>query len=192
MISKAPNPLAGCLPRIFCERSRCLKAVAGRSLQPTVWVLPNRRTPGLIAVLVAMWYAGASQGNGAAYLLCFVLGSLALVSGIHAWTNLRGIALEANHIAPVFAGEELQVSLTATANQQRSHFGVHIRPDPGKRSVRFAALEPQDPVRAELRVPTSRRGLFREVPVRLSSSYPLGFLTAQQDRLIPQTFHVYP
>src|SRR5689334_16884138 len=40
-----------------------------------VWALPNGRTLGLAAVLVAMCYAGASQSNGAAYLLCFVLTS---------------------------------------------------------------------------------------------------------------------
>src|SRR5258707_12171652 len=47
--------------------------VAGRSLQPRVWVLPNSRAPGLAAAGIAMWNAGASQGKGAADLLCFVL-----------------------------------------------------------------------------------------------------------------------
>ena len=31
----------------------------------SVWVVPNGRTLGLLAVLIAMCYAGASQSNGA-------------------------------------------------------------------------------------------------------------------------------
>lgn len=38
----------------------------------------------------------------------------------------------------------------------------------------------------------TRRGYFREVRVRLSSSYPLGFFSARQDVVVRQSYHVYP
>ncbi len=166
--------------------------MAGRSLQPRVWILPNRRTPGLAAVLIAMWYAGASQGNGAAYLLCFVLASLALVSIVHAWTNLRGIVIKTDSIPPVFAGEELTVAIEANSTLRRSHFAVRIAARRGKMSTTIPEFDLKRTRRAELRVSTMRRGRFQEFPARLSSSYPLGFFTARQDRVIRQTFHVYP
>ncbi len=166
--------------------------MTGRSLQPRVWVLPNSRTPGLGAVLIAMWYAGASQGNGAAYLLCFVLSALALVSIVHAWTNLRGVIIDADGIQPVFAGEELAVPIEVASTLHRSHFALRVAGLPGKTPALIALLDPVRPARAELRMPTSRRGCFRELPMRLSTSYPLGFFTARQDLLVPQTFHVYP
>jgi hypothetical protein len=40
---------------------------AGARSHGRVWVIPNRNTVGLFALAVAMWYAGASQTNGAAF-----------------------------------------------------------------------------------------------------------------------------
>src|SRR6266853_424433 len=74
-----------------------------------IWVLPNRNTIGLAAVLLGMWWAGVSQNNGAAYLLCFVLAAIAAVSTIHTWSNVNGVEITADPVRPVFAGEELKV-----------------------------------------------------------------------------------
>ncbi len=155
-------------------------------------MLPNRRTPGLLAVLVAMWYAGASQGNGAAYLLCCVLASLALVSIVHAWRNVRGISVRTDSISPVFAGEDLMVPIVVNSTQRRSHFALRISAGPRSLTTKVDAVHPARPESAELALCTSRRGCFREIPMRLRSSFPLGFFTAQQDRIIRQTFYVYP
>ena len=157
-----------------------------------MWVLPNGRTLGLAAVVIAMWYAGASQGNGAAYLLCFVLIALALVSTVHAWTNLRGVIVEADSIPSVFAGEELTVPIEADSAGRRPHYDLRVAGRPGIQPATIAALQPARPVRAELRVPTTRRGCFRHLPVRLTTNYPLGFCTARQDLDLPHTFHIYP
>ncbi len=157
-----------------------------------MWVLPNGRTLGLAAVVVAMWYAGASQGNGAAYLLCFVLIALALVSTVHAWTNLRGVIVEVDSIPSVFAGEELTVPIEADSAGRRPHYALRIDGRPGIQPAMIAALHPTRPMRSELRVPTVRRGCFRHLPVRLTTNYPLGFFTARQDRELPHTFHIYP
>ena len=58
-----------------------------------VRVVPNRNSLGLLALLLAMWYAGASQDNGVAYLLCFMLTGVALVSILHTRANVRGLRL---------------------------------------------------------------------------------------------------
>lgn len=166
--------------------------MAGRSLQPRVWVLPNSRTLGLVAVVVAMWYAGASQGNGAAYLLCFVLIALSLVSTVHAWTNLRGLIVEVDSIPPTFAGEELTVPIEADSAARRPHYALRVDGRPGVQPAMIDALHPARPVRAELRMPGLRRGCYRQLPVRLSTNYPLGFFTARQDLALPHTFHIYP
>ncbi len=146
----------------------------------------------MAAVVIAMWYAGASQGNGAAYLLCFVLIALALVSMVHAWTNLRGVIVEADSIPSVFAGEELTVPIEADSAARRPHFALRVEGLPGNHPATIASLHPTRPVRSELRVPTSRRGCFRQLPVRLSTNYPLGFFTARQDLQLPHTYHIYP
>jgi len=157
-----------------------------------VWVLPNRMTPALAAVLVAMWYAGASQGNGAAYLLCFVLLALALVSIAHTWSNLRDLTLRTNRIPPAFAGEEQSISVVIGAQRSGHHHALELLTPREKRTVALAHLEPGAAQHVLLSRQASRRGCFHEFEVRVRSSYPLGFFTAQQRFILRETFWIYP
>ena len=156
---------------------------------PRVWVLPNRNTIGLAAVLLAMWYAGASQTNGAAYLLAFVLASVAAVSSLHAWANLRGLTFTADPIAPVFAGEELSVTLVATADRNRTHCAITVR---AAESAQFGEIGPAGVQRARLAVPAVRRGCFASLPLQAESIFPLGFFTARRAVVLRQPYCVYP
>ncbi len=166
--------------------------MAARSSPSRIWILPNRRTPGLVAVLVGMWYAGASQGNAAAYLLCFLILAVTLVSTIHAWANLRGLTLRAGNIPAVFAGEELAVPVDIESVGGKTHFGLEVRARSGKSTATKATLDSPASQRIELRLPALRRGLFSELPVRLSSAFPLGFITARRNLVLRQSFYVYP
>lgn len=154
-------------------------------------LLPNRNTIGLVALLVAMWYAGASQNNAAAYLLGFVLASVAAVSAVHAWANLRGVTLSAETIAPVFAGEDLCLRLVARTQTRRSHPALRVKM-PGSAIVTFDEVRREAPARAELYAPAEERGRFETVKVRLGTRYPLGFFTALRRVVIRQPHFVYP
>jgi len=70
---------------------------------------PNRHTLALGAILLCMWYAGAAQQNGGAYLLAFLTAMMAAVSWLHARANLKGLHLEAGVIPPAREGEALRV-----------------------------------------------------------------------------------
>ena len=157
-----------------------------------IWVRPNRNTLGLGAVLLAMWYAGASQSNGAAYLLCFVLTGLAIVSILHAWANLRGVAVEADPIRPVFVGEELAVKLHAHSEVHRAHFGLKVRARQAARPAELGAVPTAGSVQAELRLRAGQRGFFPTLRVHLASGFPLGFFTAERTVMLAQSHFVYP
>lgn len=157
-----------------------------------VWVRPNGRTLGLGAVLVAMCYAGASQNNGAAYLLCFVLTALTIVSFVHAWANLKGLQISVESIPPVFAGDEVSVSVVLTGKNGRSHFGAAISGSGGEPNAVESDVISDTPSRLEVRFPAPRRGHYRKVPLRIRSDYPLGFFTALQSVKVTHDFHVYP
>lgn len=158
---------------------------------PRVWVLPNRNAIGLAAVLTGMWYAGASQSNAAAYLLAFVLAGVAGVSAVHAWANLRGVALSTEPIAPVFAGEELLVPLVAESDRARRHFAIRLGA-PGEAAVQFGEIGPAGRVRARVAVPAVRRGSFAGLHLRAESIFPLGFFTARQTLHLHQSHVIYP
>jgi uncharacterized protein (DUF58 family) len=154
--------------------------------------LPNRNTIGLMAVLLGMWYAGLTQSNGAAYLLCFVLAAVAVVSTVHTWANVTGVTVEADAIPAVFAGEEMSVPVRAASGRNREHFGIRVLPLAGGTPAVFASLPRQGSVPGVLRVRAVTRGAFTSLPVRLQSRFPLGFFTARQKVQLAARHHVYP
>ncbi len=157
-----------------------------------VRVLPNRNTLGLAALLVAMWYAGASQSNGAAYLLCFVLAGVALVSILHARANLRGLRISVGRVAPVFAGEKQRVRIGVLAAAGGAHTAIRIKTGDGADSVAFAEISGAQWLREDLAIDAARRGHFREMKLVASSLYPLGFFSARMTLTIAQSRWVYP
>jgi uncharacterized protein (DUF58 family) len=157
----------------------------------TIYVLPNRNSLGLLALLGAMWYAGASQTNGAAYLLCFVLLSVALVSSLHTWRNLRGIFATAGQVRAVFAGEDFRVPVRLRTVDGRARFGIRVSGH-GSPAVIVDELSRGASESVELLLPPVGRGRYEQIPVRLSSHYPLGFFTAWTDLKLSQVHFIYP
>ena len=155
-------------------------------------MLPNRNTVGLIALLVAMWYAGASQNNGAAYLLCFVLAGVALVSILHTWANLRGLRISCGSVAPVFSGERQRVSVGVLAATGRTHAAIRIKPRERGESAAFSEVNGTQWMRADVWIDTNQRGFFEEFDLIVSSLYPLGFFSARMTVTIRQPRWVYP
>lgn len=157
-----------------------------------VWVVPNGRTLGLFAVLVAMCYAGASQGNGAAYLLCFLLTSLAVVSLVHAWVNLHGLEVSVESIVPVFVGEEVVVRAIVRATNARTHFGLRVLAGRGAPPAGECMVKPGSPSQIEVRFPAGKRGRYHHLELEIASDYPLGFLTARQLVTVAHDYDIYP
>jgi uncharacterized protein (DUF58 family) len=157
-----------------------------------IWLRPNRNTIGLGAVLLAMWYAGASQSNGAAYLLCFMLAGIAIVSIVHAWANLRGVVLEVDPIRPVFAGEELIAKLHVRSEHHRAHFGLKVRAHDAARPAELGEVPAEGSASVELAVRATRRGFFPALRVQLASNFPLGFFTASRGVRLAQPYFIYP
>jgi uncharacterized protein (DUF58 family) len=156
------------------------------------FVYPNRNSIGLVAVLLAMWYAGASQNNGAAYLLCFVLVALAIASAPAAWANVRGLEIRPEPIRPVFAGEQMRLALTVGNPSRKSRFGLTVRFDSSNEAGHIPFLERTKSARTEAFAPALKRGLFERHRVSISSSFPIGFVTARSPQTIQQPAYVYP
>src|SRR4051812_33333638 len=152
---------------------------------------PNRHTFGLAGVLLAMWYAGASQNNAAAYLLGFLTLSVAAVSAVHAWSNLRGLQLTVEPIAPVYEEEPVVLRVRAKAEPGRRHIAVRLQVR-GSKIIQLLDCVSEDQEQLELIGPARGRGRHREIAILVSSTFPLGFLTAWRVIRIAQEHYVYP
>ena len=138
-----------------------------------------------------MCYAGASQSNGAAYLLCFILASLAIVSLAHAWANLHGLAVATESIPPVFADEDMLVPLVVTAKKGRTHFGICMGAR-GAKVTRETVITSGTPARIGARFPAGKRGHYHVIRLEITSNYPLGFFTANEAVNLARDYYVYP
>ncbi len=165
--------------------------MAERSSRSFVWVSPNSRTIGLAAVLAAMWYAGASQSNGAAYLLGFLLAAVAAISWVHTWANLRGIGLKLESIPPVFVGEELVIPAIMTGKRLRPHFGLRATVKHSQQTTDFQEVGTEG-TRGKLRMIGQKRGHYHQFTVVISSTYPLGFFTASTKKIVATSYFIYP
>lgn len=159
---------------------------------PSVWVLPARNAAGLAAVIAAMWYAGASQNNGAAYMLSFLLAGVSLTSVLHAWLNLHGVEVSLDRIAPVFEGEEAAAPITLRGRRGRTHRSVLVTVKGVSEGAVADEVEDGAAPRTHLYFPAKARGLFPFVEVRLISRYPFGFFAARARQVISQPYYVYP
>ena len=157
-----------------------------------VRVVPNRNTVGLLALLVAMWYAGASQNNGAAYLLGFIVTGIALVSILHAGRNLRGLRIGCGPIAPVFAGEVQRVPLLAFAAPGATHAAIRIKSRDASEPCAFSEVKGATAARTDLWLDRTVRGRFDEQELSVHSLYPLGFFSARFTAKVRHPRWVYP
>src|SRR5215212_8928854 len=148
---------------------------------------------GFFFVLAAMWYAGSSQQNAAAYLLLFGLTSVAIVSIPHAISNVRGLTARAESISPTFAGQEacLPVEVLNLSTRQRTGIRLHL----SKAFNDHSTLEPigaGKAVRATMRFPTSQRGEHEINRVSLETTFPLGLVRVTSHLPVKQRYLVYP
>ena len=144
-------------------------------------------------VLVAMWYAGSSQQNAAAYLLLFVLVSVAIVSIPHSFSNLFGLTGRAAAIKPAFAGQEAVLPIEITNDSRSNRHGLCVRLS--NASVQYERLDEipaGKAARATLRFQTPVRGGYEVSGISLETTYPVGLLRVCKQLPLTQRYIVYP
>jgi uncharacterized protein (DUF58 family) len=86
----------------------------------------------------------------------------------------------------------LNVPLSVRSLRQKPHFAIRISAGDGKTPAHFAQISADRPERGQLQLTAARRGYFRQLPLRVSSLFPLGFFTARWNVIVIQPFYVYP
>lgn len=160
--------LRGRVDRMFPRNA----PVAGRIVlgQRRLYILPTQL--GLAwCVLLMLMFAGAVNYNlSLGYAMLFWLVAMMLVSSIHANLNLAGLELTATLGRPTFAGEAMQLQITV--RQPRTRLRPLLTLYQGDRRARLDLGEEEK--RADLALPTERRGRFVPGRVTLETRYPLG------------------
>src|SRR5215210_4277443 len=81
----------------------------------------------LLFVLLAIWYAAASQNSATAYLLLFALGAVVAISIPHTLMNLSGLQVSAESVQPAFAGREVSLRVEVSNTSRAPRHGLTAR-----------------------------------------------------------------
>ena len=153
----------------------------------------TRNAVAFFFVLIAMWYAGASQQNAAAYLLLFSLTALGIISIPHALSNLRGLTARASSIKPTFAGQEAALPIEITNGSRRNRHGIRVHlPGAADNYEDLQPIPTGKAVRATVRFPVANRGEHEITSVCLETTYPLGLTRIFKHLPVAQRYVVYP
>ena len=160
---------------------------------------PTQNLAGYLFVLAAMWYAGASQGNGAAYLLFFLLLGVVLVSIPQAFGNLRALKITAGSAKPAFAGQEITLPVEITNPTRRARYTISVALPGmggigamGDNSQTVDEILPGKAAWTSLHFPARARGMCKIPAALVSSAWPIGAFKIRRIAPLGQSCLVYP
>lgn len=155
-----------------------------------LFMLPTRFGLLFAALLVVQLLAAINYGNGLAYALTFLLGSLAVVSMLYTHRNLFRLRLSVGACAPVFAGETASFRIHLADDGDTSRFGVAVMHD--KKEIARVDIPARSSADINLNVPAMQRGPLPIPPVTIITRFPLGLLYSWSRRVVlEQTCLIY-
>lgn len=156
----------------------------------SIYILPNRYGWLFALLLAALLLGAVNYNNALAYLLTFLLASLAVVSLLHTQRNLLHLRVTTAAGAPVFAGElaHFRVCLQNNARERRALriTAEHTHPV-------LLDVPSRDSHCGDVTVAAARRGWLACPPLSLATDFPLGITHAWTRKLhFPARVLVYP
>lgn len=158
--------------------------------QRRIFILPTRAGISFMLILFAMFLAAINYNNSLAYLLTFLLTSIAIISMLHCHRNLQGLQLRTSTPQPSFAKQDV-------------HFALHIH-NPSHRAKLAIRLgwPKQPPLGCDLAINEGqwltlhdkaiKRGWQPMQRITLYSRYPLGLFHAWSHIHFDQRVLIYP
>lgn len=163
-----------------------------------IFILPTRYGYAFAAALGVMLLGAANYNNSLAYVLAFLLGSLALVSMLHTHRNLSGLKLAFAAQRPVFCGANARFHLTLDNRGQPPRHAVLVRwtydTDPGDPhdAVESFSVRGDEIERHVIEVRAARRGWQALGRVVVATRFPFGLFRAWSPLDIDTECLVYP
>jgi len=153
-----------------------------------VYIFPTRHGFMLGSMMFVILLGSINYDNALGYLLTFLLFGLFLVTMLHTYRNLVGLAYLGAEAKPVFAGEPVAYALGFDNRGMWSRYSMEVahwpvakwrwrrrrRPPVSNRGV----IETDGPSHMTLRLPGVTRGWVSLDRIRIASTFPLGVLRA--------------
>lgn len=158
--------------------------------QRRIFILPNRRGWGFAGVLLIQLLVATNYSNNLAFILSFLMVSIALLAILHGYRNLAGVELSAARSEPVFAGNAAPFEVYLSNPSRFPRIGIRIETEPAPPASAY--VPPQTNTRIRLAVPALTRGWLRLPTVTVSSTFPLGLFRSWSPNNLKVHTLVYP
>ncbi len=148
-----------------------------------LYILPTRMGWYFALIMVALFGIAVKFDNQAAFMMLFVLISIALIGMIYTHNNVLGLRLNGQSSNAVFLGEhaEFPLQIDNPSNKQRHAVWVVSG---GFHQV--LELDSNGEQLIKLKLPTLQRGYLMCDPISLTSLYPIGVFFCWTKRYTPE------
>lgn len=158
--------------------------------QRRIFILPTRYGLGLACVLFVMLTGSVNYALSLGFVLTFLLGSMAIVSVLHAFRNLAELRVSLSRADPVFAGETARFPLHLENPSRQRRVSIGLAREAEEQDL--ADVAPGGAAELELRVPAPHRGVLRPGRFTLFTRFPLGLFYAWSPVELVASCLVYP
>ena len=186
------------LPRFFEKR---IETWADKRQPPThtsaiidrhhLYILPSKAGLVFFLVLLIIFIGAINYENNMAFLLCFLLVSISLLSMIYTHLNLNQIHIQTAPAASVFVGQIASFPLVISHHNPRDSIHIQLEADQNPPLI-IHQLKAGEPLRVLLPVNTSRRGYQKLPKIKCYTEYPLGLFYAWSWVKLSAECLVYP
>ena len=159
----------------------------GQFKRQRVYILPTVHGLVYSMMLFVMLLGAINYNNSMAYMLCFLLTSLALVCMIHTYRNLCSVIISSNRPLPVFAGQQAIFPIQFDNSLGFEKFSIQIEQRNSNRRLFkkrnevtrvFLGISAEEKTTAYYPMESSQRGVLKCSRLKLSTNFPLGLFVA--------------
>ncbi len=136
-----------------------------------LYILPTRMGWYFALIMASLFGIAVKFDNQAAFMMLFVLVSVALIGMVYTHNNVIGLKLNAHDCRAVFLGEPALFPVFVRNSSQKQRHAVWLVAG-GFHQV--FELEPDATNQVEVSLPTVQRGYLNCEPICLTSQFPIG------------------
>jgi uncharacterized protein (DUF58 family) len=158
-------------------------------------LFPTRSGLILLLALGAMLVGATNYSNNMAYIFCFLLISLILVSVMYTRNNLNGLEMKSIQPQPAFAGGTVRFHINLFNVSPKKKIAIYLALPLCKGSRDFFGpfnLDPNSVEPIELEVSAPKRGLYTLSHINLITVYPLGLFSRWKKQIADKEYLIYP
>jgi uncharacterized protein (DUF58 family) len=156
----------------------------------STYILPTGYGVFFAIILYTMLMGSMNYSNSMGFMLTFLLAGMALVGMLYTYRNLVSLRLIAGHPKPVFAGDNVEFPVYLQTANARPAF--RIAAGPHRKDLRTVDIASDGTSKVTIKVPALKRGWLQLDPIRVQTTFPLGWFRVWSWVAVDSRALVYP